>query len=257
MRLSVTLVNLLLGTAYVSIGVLVAFDLIRGLSMRGFSHFGVALCAVAFTCGSHHLVHGFHVGFEGHTASPLDFITVLVGLPFGAAFYALRVEAMLGGRGDRFVSGTPPLVGALPLVGVLYLSALYLGLAYALRGDVDLRWAMAPQLMLVIIYAIIGYVVLRTQIQNKRALGGWSMSGGSMAGIFVSCSTMHLVILVLAATGGHVLDPHTTLADMLAVPAGVYFLWMVRGLYRDASRDWSRSMAHEEEYELAGVGSGG
>lgn len=256
MRLAVTLVNIVLGAAYVSIGLLVAYDLIRGWSVRGFSHFGVALCAVAFTCGSHHLVHGFHVGFEGHVASPLDFMTVLVGLPFGAAFYALRVEVMWGGRGDRFISGTPPFVTALPLVGVLYLTALYLGLAHQLRGDVDLRWAMAPQLMLVIIYAIIGYVVLRTQIQNNRALGGWSLSGGSMAGIFTTCATMHLVVLVIAARGGHVLDLHTTIADVLAVPAGIYFLWMVRGLYRDASRDWSRTMVQEEP-ELAGVGSAG
>ncbi len=256
MRLAVTSVNFVLGAAYISIGILVALDMIRSWSMRGFSHFGTALCAVAFTCGSHHVVHGFHVGFEGHVASPLDFVTVLVGLPFGAAFYALRVEAMLGGRGDRFISGTPPFVSALPLVGVLYLTALYFALAHQLRGDVDLRWAMAPQLLLVVIYAVIGYVVLRTQVQNNRTLGGWSMSGGSMAGIFTTCSTMHLVILVIAATGGRVLDPHTTMADVLAVPAGMYFLWMVRGLYRDASRDWSRTMV-QEEAELAGVGSGG
>ncbi|MDQ4097570.1 MAG: hypothetical protein M3144_06855, partial [Actinomycetota bacterium] len=77
MRLAVTLVNFLLGAAYVSIGALVAFDLIRSRSMRGFCHFGVAFCLIAFTCGSHHLVHGFHVGFEGHAAGALDFTSVL------------------------------------------------------------------------------------------------------------------------------------------------------------------------------------
>jgi hypothetical protein len=257
MRLSVSLVNFLLGAAYVSIGALVAFDLIRSWSVRGFSHFGVAFCMIAFTCGSHHLVHGFHVGFEGHTASALDFTSVLVGLPFGAMFYALRVEAVFGGRGDRFVSGTPTYVSALPLLGVMYLTGLYFGLAGLMRDYIGVRWAMAPQLLLVVIYSTIGYVMLRTQIQNNRSLGGWSMSGGALTGIFLTCATMHLVLLVTAATGGEVLDLHTTLIDTVGVPAGLYFLWVVRGIYRNANRDWSRYLVEEDDAQLAGVGSDG
>ena len=256
MRMAVTLANFLLGAAYISIGALVAFDLVRSWSVRGFSHFGVAFCMIAFTCGGHHLVHGFHVGFEGHAANPLDLIAVLVGLPFGATFYVLRVEAVFGGRGDRFVAGTPTYVSALPLLRVMYLTVLYFGLARMIRHDVHVGWTMTPQLMLVVVYSTIGYVMLRTQIQNNRSLGGWSMSGGALTGIFLTCATMHLVLLVTAAAGGRVLDPHSTLVDMVGVPAGLYFLWVVRGIYRDASRDWSRYLVREDA-ELSGVGSAG
>ncbi len=101
MRLAVTLVNLVLGTAYIAIGSLIVYDLVHGWRVRGFSRIGAAMGAIAFTCGPHHVIHAVHVGFEGHSAGLLDFVTVAVGVPFGAVFAALRIEAQLGGRGDR------------------------------------------------------------------------------------------------------------------------------------------------------------
>ena len=73
----------------------------------GFSHFGAAWIAMAFTCGPHHWVHGVHLGFEGRAAGVLDFVAVLVGVPAGVIWFLLRVEAFRGGRGDRFIRGTP------------------------------------------------------------------------------------------------------------------------------------------------------
>ncbi len=256
MRFAVTLVNFILGGAYVSIGVLIAYDLVRGLPVRGFSHFGASLTLVAWTCGAHHLIHGFHVAFEGHASLPLDFVSVLVGLPFGAVFYALRVEALFGGRGDRFVSGSPSAVTtALPVAAVGYLTAVYFGLGTMLDDRFGVSWPMTPQLLLVGIYATIAYVLLRTQIHNHRSLGGWSLSGGAMTGIFFSCSTMHLVLLAAAVAGRPVLDAHTTMADVAAVPAGLYFLAVVGALYRGAIRDWNRSAVDDDAPSLALAGS--
>ena len=42
---------------------------------------------------------------------------VVAGLPAGAIWLLLRVEALRGGRGDRFIPNTPAWVAALPFVG--------------------------------------------------------------------------------------------------------------------------------------------
>jgi hypothetical protein len=73
----------------------------------GFSHFGAAWIAMAFTCGPHHLAHGIHVGLEGRPGGPLDLLAVVVGLPVGVGWLSLRLEAFFGGRGDRFILGEP------------------------------------------------------------------------------------------------------------------------------------------------------
>src|SRR4029079_8529939 len=139
--------------------VMTIVDLKRGWKHFGFSHFGMAWIAMAFTCGPHHLEHAFHiaasskgglfrvvstVGMICHplsAASParfalnfgggngrgsggaLDLVVVLVGVPAGVIWFLLRVEALRGGRGDRFVSGTPTWVAALPILSAVYLVA--------------------------------------------------------------------------------------------------------------------------------------
>ncbi len=254
MRPAVALANLVLGAAYLGIGGLIVYDLVRGLPVRGFSRFGAAMAAIAFTCGPHHVAHGFHVGFEGHAASALDLVTVLVGLPFGVVFAALRIEAQLGGPGDRFVSGTPRFMKALPGLSLLYLAGISFVVARLVDGALHLSWSLAPQAMLVGVYSAIGYVLLRTQLHNHWSLGGWSASGGAMTGIFFTCAAMHLALLALAAAGQPVLDIHETMIDLAGVPAGLYFLSVVRALYHGAIADWNASLADEDVYELSGTG---
>jgi hypothetical protein len=41
-------------------------------------------------------------------------------------------------------------------------------------------------------------------------------------------------------TGRYDLDSHGLTIDLLAVPAGLYFLWVVRSLYLDTLEDWNR-----------------
>ena len=98
MTFLVATVNVVLGLVYTSYGVMTIIDLKRGWKTSGFSHFGLAWIAMAFTCGPHHLDHGIHVFAEGY-GGPLDLFVVLVGFPAGVTWFLLRVEAILG----RFV----------------------------------------------------------------------------------------------------------------------------------------------------------
>ena len=107
MRIVVAVLNLVLGFVYIQYGTLTIYDMRRNWRTMGFSHFGIAWIAMAFTCGPHHLEHGLHVAFSGRHGGPLDLVAVLVGAPAGVTWFLLRVEALHGGAGDRFVSGTP------------------------------------------------------------------------------------------------------------------------------------------------------
>lgn len=240
MRPTVAVLNLVLGTAYTSYGVLTLFDMKRGWRTLGFSHFGAAWVAMAFTCGPHHLAHGFHQAFEGRSAGPLDLVAVLVGLPFGVTWLALRIEGVAGGVGDRFISGTPGWLRTAPSLAAAYVTGLAVSAAYSLAGQ-SLRTAsmIAPNVLLVGIYLTIGYFLLRTQLAHRRPGGGWSLSGCSLTVVFPTCALMHAVFVVYAGRYGF--DVHGFAIDWLGVPAGLYFLWVVRSLYHGTLRDWNRA----------------
>jgi hypothetical protein len=44
---------------------------------------------------------------------------------------------------------------------------------------------------------------------------------------------------VYAVAGRYQQDGHGLVIDWLSVPAGIYFLAVVRGLYRESLRDWN------------------
>lgn len=117
---SVGILNLILGLVYTQYGTMTAIEMRRNWRKMGFSHFGAAWIAMAFTCGPHHFVHGTHVLFEGRTGGPLDLVAVLVGFPAGVIWFLLRLEGFFGGRGDRFVAGTPGWVAAIPFAAGIY-----------------------------------------------------------------------------------------------------------------------------------------
>ncbi|MGI8686589.1 MAG: hypothetical protein ACR2MO_16120 [Acidimicrobiales bacterium] len=124
MSLPVALLNLVLGLAYTSYGIMTVIEMKRDWRTLGFTHFGAAWVCMAFTCGPHHLAHAVHVGLEGRSGGPLDLLTALVGLPVGVVWLALRVEAFAGGRGDRFIPGTPRWLGSMPTAAAVYVTAL-------------------------------------------------------------------------------------------------------------------------------------
>ena len=236
---AVAAANLALGLIYTSYGVMTAIDLRRHWGQLGFSHFGVAWLLMAFTCGPHHLEHGWHVAMGMREAGPLDLIAVLVGAPAGVTWFLLRVEGLIGGRGDRFISGTPGWVRALPWV----LGAYGLWLAAALLATVRAAGGLGPRyvpnLLLIWLYGMVGWYLLRTQLHNRRLEGGWSMSGLALTVVFPTCAAMHAVWVGYALAGQYAVDPHGLTIDWLAVPAAIYFLWVVRALANGGLRDWN------------------
>ena len=58
-----------------------------------------------------------------------------------------------------------------------------------------------PNLLLIVIYGAIGYFLARTQIANRRPLGGWSLSGLALAVVFPTCAAMHGIYGYYELTG--------------------------------------------------------
>jgi hypothetical protein len=93
--------------------------------------------------------------------------------------------------------------------------------------------------LLLVVYMAIGWFVLRTQLANRAAMAGWSVSGLSLAMIFPTCALMHGVWAIYDLAGRYRSEIHGFVIDWLSIPAGLYFLWVVRSLYRDSLADWN------------------
>ena len=91
------------------------------------------------------------------------------------------------------------------------------------------------------LYSSIGYVLLRTQLRNHPIVGGWSVSGISLAAVMYTCALMHGVFALYANSGRYFLDWHQAGIDIIAVPAAAYFLWVTYALYQGWFRDWNSS----------------
>ena len=239
MTIAVAVVNIALGVAYCGYGVMTAVEMKRDWRSFGFSHFGAAWIFMAFTCGPHHLAHGLHLGFEGRDGGLLDLVTVVVGLPVGAMWLYLRVEAFFGGRGDRFVPGTPSWLHLVPYLGVAYVVGIVAALLSVAGGHAQVSAAAVASAALIGIYMAIGWFVTRTQLANRPSSGGWSVSGLCLSAIFPTCALMHAVFGAYALAGIYHHDIHGFVIDWLSIPAGLYFLWVIRRLYRDALTDWN------------------
>jgi hypothetical protein len=219
----------------------------------GFSHFGAAWIAMAFTCGPHHLVHGIHVGLEGRAGGPLDLFAAVVGLPVALVWLALRIEAFRGGRGDRFILGQPGWLRAVPTLALVYLGAVTAAsVSLATAGALTSAASIVSNVLLVGVYMNIGWFIVRTQLRNHPLIGGWSVSGLCLSAIFPTCALMHGVWAAYALAGTYHHDIHGGLIDWLSVPAAVYFLWVVRRLYRDSLRDWNHGPDEVARPQLGG-----
>ena len=231
--------NIVLGTAYCGYGMMTAVEMKRDYKSFGFSHFGAAWIFMAFTCGPHHLFHGVHLAFEGRTSGAVDVVAVIVGLPAGVLWLYLRVEAFAGGRGDRFIMGTPSWIRLARPLSLLYAAFLAVAAASLTAGGITVSTNVIANASLVVIYFAIGWFVLRTQLANRPTMGGWSVSGLCLSVIFPTCALMHGVSMLYFMNGTYEHDVHGWAIDWLSIPAGLYFLWVVRGLYRDTLHDWN------------------
>ena len=236
---AVAAANIALGLIYTCYGVMTIIDLKNGWRTRGLSHFGLAWIAMAFTCGPHHLEHGLHAGISAGNAGALDFLAVGLGAPAGLTWFLLRVEALFGGRGDRFIPGTPRAVRWLPWISVAYVLSVVGAMAWILRDGVHLTPRITPNILLLFIYSLIGYYLLRTQLYNREPAGGWSLSGIALTIVFPTCGVMHAIFAAYASSGSYAVESHGLIIDWLAVPAAIYFVWVVRALHLGTFTDWN------------------
>jgi hypothetical protein len=251
--------HVLIGMAYLGLGLLSAWEAISQYRYRGLSRFGLGFSLMAASCGPHHLVHGWCVLNGAQVSLPM-LGAALIGLPAGLAFCALRAEAMLGGRGDRSLAITSRAMVALA-VGVLVVVGSLVGGAVAAPAALEpgqaictalgLSYAAAPEsaragidfaspivlanLWVTVAYAMVGWYLSETQIRRYLASRTWSLSGLSLAAIFPSCAAMHLMVALSGSA-----DRATLPFDLLGVPASVYFLWVVMRLHSDSVVDWNR-----------------
>ena len=130
-------------------------------------------------------------------------------------------------------------MAALPALAGTYLAVSVAGVALVLRHGGDFGPKFVPNILLLGLYGVIGYYLLRTQLANRPSMGGWSVSGLSLSVIFPTCALMHMVWAAYAVAGRYQQDGHGLVIDWLSVPAGIYFLVVVRSLYRDSLRDWN------------------
>jgi hypothetical protein len=230
------ILSLALGLAYSGLGVITAYELTRHSSSRGFSYFGAGFMLMAATCGPHHLAHAEHLLLHGEPASLPLLAALALGVVPGVVFILLRLEAAFGGRGDRLIGGTPLWLAAVPVVMLPAGGAvLFEGFEYAKAHGFHLG-GVAPNLVLFVNYLLVGTFTARTQLARRPVLGGWSLSGVAMAGVFSTCGVTHLVAGLATAP-----DIHTLTLDNLGVPASLFFLYVVHRLHRDSLRDWNRA----------------
>jgi hypothetical protein len=239
--LALAAVSLLLGTVYTSYGIMTIIDLAKGWRHYGLSHFGLAWIAMAFTCGPHHFDHGVHLLVSGREGGALELLAVVVGIPAGVAWFLLRVEALAGGRGDRVVAGLPAWLRAVPVLSVIYVAVLVVGVGALLAGSFDFPPTTTPNLLLVVLYCMIGWYLLRTQLANWTSTRLWSASGIALTIVFPTCALMHGAWAAYLMAGRYTIDTHGFVIDWLSVPAAFYFLWVVRGLHLGLVRDWNQA----------------
>ncbi len=228
-------IALLTGLAYTVLGIITVYELVRYRRTRGFSHFGAAFAVMAFTCGPHHLVHAWRHLVSGEQAHGPMTAALVLGVGPALVFIGLRLEAVIGGRGDRLIPGTPLWVHVLPLAAATLAGATAWE---ALRHAVTMQLhpaALIPNLFLFVNYVFVGLFIWRTQVARRPLLGGWSLSGLGFGGVMLTCAFSHLI-------AGMLTEP--TLAgialDNVGVPASFYFLWAVHRLHRDSAHDWNR-----------------
>jgi hypothetical protein len=148
------------------------------------------------------------------------------------------MEALTGRKGDRFVTGSPGWVQVLPVAAGAYLAVVTVVGLQGMAQAPGLSTEGLLGLTSAAVFGAIGVVLLRTQMRNRPATGGWSLSGLALLGLFATCAVMHLAVAMETAAQVRRLDVHLVLVDGAGVVASTWFLVVVRALTRDARETW-------------------
>jgi hypothetical protein len=241
-----------IGLAYAGLGLLSAWETVSLHRYRGWSRFGLGFTLMAASCGPHHLTHGWRVLQGGAVSWPMLAAT-LVGLPAGLIFVWLRLEAMGGGQGERWIAGSPQQAAALAGAFIIASGALVAS-AFARPVSEFPYQALCTQAGLVtpgaaidlisvtfianifvsVAYAMVGWYLADRQVRRYLTCRAWSLSGVALAGVFFTCAQMHLIDATTRGSG------LMLIFDLLGIPASVYFLRVVKQLHSDSAMDWNR-----------------
>jgi hypothetical protein len=235
MSLAIGWLSLAAALAYLALAGLVGMELLRFGGRRGFSQFGTAFVLMAGAIGVHHLLEGVNALGDDRVTSSLAVDALVIGLLPTAVFVALRAELALGGRGDRFLAGTPWWLRAVPWVATFAGGVLAAAVIDHVAQHGMALWKTWPSIVLAIAYAIAGMLVIRAQTARRGATGGFSVSGLALGAMFPTCAVMQATT---AATGG--VDVTVFLVDIATVPASAWFLLSTLRLHRSGLRDWNR-----------------
>jgi hypothetical protein len=236
MNIAVAIINLATGTVYLLLACQALWEIARERRSRGISRFGLAYVGMALSCGPHHLIHGIQA-IEGEDFNWMMLTSDLLALVPAVVFVSLRIEAMLGRRGDRFVVGTPWWLRTMAAFFWCACGGLVAqSIAQVVSGHHHPSFmAIFPNALVLVTYGMVGVLLFRTQLLRNPTTGGWSVSGLSLAAIFPSCALTH-VVYGLTASFNLAICP----ADWFGIPASIYFLWIVHRLYTAAIVDWNR-----------------
>lgn len=237
--LAVFFVSFVTGLAYVlGVGVITLIDLFRYREdlKSAAGQFGLALAAMAFTCGPHHLIVAYHIVAEGARGGMLELITVGVGAPFACVWLWLRLEAFFGGRGDRIVNGgSTPGTRWVAFVAQMWPAYLVgLGMYWARVWTHGGVWhpMVAANIVIAALYVWIGNLLATRQRARFLLIHTRSLSGLTLAWIFYTCALMHLALGYYVWQGSAYTDWHLHLIDYLSIPFALWFLAAVYRLYK-------------------------
>lgn len=218
------IIHLISGIGYIYVmGYMTLRDLWRGRKVAKPALSGLfasALALIGFTCGPHHIVHAFHLLHGEMEVQPLDMITVLMMVPPLATFVWLRTESDRGGKGDRYLKGTLPMI-ALSHPGVAFGMVAAIWTTITLHTPVGIDKHSFIQFALVGMYLFIAKLMCKAQVNNWLKDSGWSVSGLSLAGIFTTCALTHAAYAFYEAGGLYKYDWHIVLIDGLGIVAAI------------------------------------
>jgi hypothetical protein len=244
--------TLMIGSAYLGLGLLSIWETISLHHYRGWSRFGIGFALMAASCGPHHLLHGWQL-LQGDAVSWPALAATLIGLPPGLIFVWLRFESMWNGQGDRGIIAAPQRLMLLSVVAALLagglaawnlaqppateLSFLVLCISSAgmpEAGDAFAAASFVANAFVTVTYGMVGWYLADRQVRRYLSDGSWSLAGIALTGVFMTCALMHLIDARACSSGA------TLAFDLIGIPASIYFLWIVRQVHSDAVTDWNR-----------------
>ncbi len=251
----VGITTLMIGSAYLGLGLLSIWETISLHHYRGWSRFGIGFALMAASCGPHHLMHGWQL-LQGETVSWPTLAATIIGLPPGLVFVWLRFETMWNGQGDRGIAASPQRLILLGFVAALLagglaswnlvqqpaaeLSFLILCISPASAASApETGYAFASasffaNAFVTATYGMVGWYLADRQVRRYLSDGSWSLAGIALTGIFMTCALMHLIDARACSSWA------TLVFDLIGIPASIYFLWIVRQVHSDAVTDWNR-----------------